>query len=42
MNSYILDFEDADFLDKPQSHWIDAEFVRWELVKVETGANYEW
>lgn len=31
MDSYILDFEDAKFIESPIK-WVDAQFFFWELV----------
>ncbi|KAK2753472.1 hypothetical protein FQN54_007862 [Arachnomyces sp. PD_36] len=34
--SYILDFEDATFMDEPEA-WTDSEFIFWELARKREG-----
>lgn len=36
MPSYILDFEDAEFIDQPEE-WTQVEYRSWELARKQEG-----
>ena len=38
MGSYILDFEDANFIEKPYK-WLGSEFLYWELIDDDRGQD---